>query len=742
MKKDLNKTKEQLSFELNELRNISKEREGILEIANQQLVATNQQLSANEQQLRAANQQLIAGEHELKKEKNFSERIVETASAIIVGLDKDHKIRIFNKGAESITGYTKAEVVGKDWFKIFFPKEMLNEMNKVWKDSWGITSHSYVNPILSKTGKEIIVSWQTTGMYESEDVSKHLSLSIGEDITGRKQEEEKLKENEIRLNHIQNSSAAVLYKAIPSGDFPATFISENVVDLVGFEARQFTTDTQFWINNIHPEDLEKTINSFGDLFKNDYLNSEYRFKCKNGKYIWINDVTKLIRDINNKPIETVGFWSDITERKQAEETLIVSENKYRSLAETSTDVILTLDMEGRFTYLSPVVEKITGYPFKHFLGRSLTEMIAPEYIESTIERFKRGLSGEETPLYEIEVLLKDGGRLPVELNTSNLLDREGKVIGRLAVVRDITERKIAEQELKKSENKHRTLIETTSEGFWLIDLDKKTIDVNQSLCDMLGYFKDEMIGKTPMEFVDEENSKLFKEQTSKITETTHRTYETLLKKKNGEKIPTIFSATTLFDKNGNHNGSFAFVTNITKRKQAEEALTHSHNLMSYIIEHSRSAVAVHDREMKYIYVSQHYLDEYNVKEKDVIGKHHYDVFPYLPQKWRDVHQKALAGEISSAEDDPYEREDGTVDWTRCECRPWYEADGSIGGLIVYTEVITERKEAEEELKKKMNELEIFNDATVGREFKMIELKKEINELLAKTGQKPKYEIPA
>jgi PAS domain S-box-containing protein/putative nucleotidyltransferase with HDIG domain len=149
--------------------------------------------------------------------------------------------------------------------------------------------------------------------------------------------------------------------------------------------------------------------------------------------------------------------------------------------------------------------------------------------------------------------------------------------------------------------------------------------------------------------------------------------------------------------NGSVIGVAVRVLDLTERRRAEAALIHSHDLMRYIIEHNRSAVAVHDRDLKYVYVSQRYLHDYGVKEHDVIGKHHYDVFPDLPQKWRDVHQKALAGEISSAEDDPYVREDGTVDWTRWECRPWYEADGSIGGIIVYTEVITERKQAEEHL---------------------------------------------
>jgi PAS domain S-box-containing protein len=141
------------------------------------------------------------------------------------------------------------------------------------------------------------------------------------------------------------------------------------------------------------------------------------------------------------------------------------------------------------------------------------------------------------------------------------------------------------------------------------------------------------------------------------------------------------------------------VWDVTDLKLAEEALTHSYNLLRYIVEHMRSAVAVHDRDLNFIYVSQQYLREYKVKDKDIIGKHHYEVFPDLPQKWRDAHQKALAGEVLRAEEDPYFREDGSVEWTRWECRPWYEQDGSVGGIIIYTEVITERKQAQEEREK-------------------------------------------
>lgn len=135
------------------------------------------------------------------------------------------------------------------------------------------------------------------------------------------------------------------------------------------------------------------------------------------------------------------------------------------------------------------------------------------------------------------------------------------------------------------------------------------------------------------------------------------------------------------------------------RKRSEEKLIHAYGLMDYIISHARSAIAVFDRDFKYIYVSKRYLNDYRVKEKNIIGKHHYEVFPDIPQKWKNIHQRSLAGEVLSAEADPYYRKDGSVNWTRWECRPWYESDALIGGIIIYNEIINERMKIEEALRK-------------------------------------------
>ena len=139
------------------------------------------------------------------------------------------------------------------------------------------------------------------------------------------------------------------------------------------------------------------------------------------------------------------------ERDRAEIAMRESEEKYRRLAETATDIIFTLDTEGKFTYLNPEVEKITGYHFKEWIGRSFTEILAPEYIKSTVNRFRQGLSGETIPLYEIELIHRNGRKVPVELSVTSLFDAGGEITGRIGIARDITERKMAEEEKKKIE---------------------------------------------------------------------------------------------------------------------------------------------------------------------------------------------------------------------------------------------------------------------------------------------------
>lgn len=124
-------------------------------------------------------------------------------------------------------------------------------------------------------------------------------------------------------------------------------------------------------------------------------------------------------------------------------------------------------------------------------------------------------------------------------------------------------------------------------------------------------------------------------------------------------------------------------------RESDEELSWWPTLMHYVVEHDLTAIAILDTDLHFMMVSRRFLEDYRVSEDKVIGRHHYDVFPDIPQKWREVHQRALQGEISRSESDSFERADGRTDYTRWECRPWYRADGSVGGIILYTEVLTD-----------------------------------------------------
>jgi PAS domain S-box-containing protein len=153
----------------------------------------------------------------------------------------------------------------------------------------------------------------------------------------------------------------------------------------------------------------------------------------------------------------------------------------------------------------------------------------------------------------------------------------------------------------------------------------------------------------------------------------------------------------------------AFSLNImdAERIQTEVEKQHWINLMNYIIKHDPNAIIVLDSRLHFIYASDRFLSDYDLRDKNIIGKHFYDVFPEIPERWREAHRRALKGEVMRSDDDFFVRANGSVDYTCWECRPWYNNDGSIGGIIIYTEALTALKAAQIQLQKTSDQLELI-----------------------------------
>ncbi|MHB1154353.1 MAG: HD domain-containing phosphohydrolase [Eubacteriales bacterium] len=393
--------------------------------------------------------------------------------------------------------------------------------------------------------------------------------------------------------------------------------------------------------------------------------------------------------------------------------LLEAVKKEQSLIEAIFDSIpgyfYVYEESGRLIKWNKKHETMTGFTTEELSHMTLEKWFDQEDIikvnAAVYNVFEKGY-GE----VEARLILKNGEKMMTRSSGAPFVLDGRKYFAGIGV--DITEYKKIETQLQQNIDDLLESQQIAHLGTWRLNLATNQVVWSQELYNMYGF--DPTIPPPPYT----EHMKLFtpeswdKLSTSlEYTRTCGIPYELELETViiDGSNGRMWVRGEAIRDSNGNITDLRGAAQDITERKKIEETLVHAHDLMSYIIEHNRSAVAVHDRDLKYLYVSQRYLDVYQIKEKDIIGKHHYDVFPDLPQKWRDVHQKALRGEISSAEKDIYIREDGTTEWTRWECRPWFEKDGSIGGIIVYTEVITKHIELLEELRKKEQNLRVAQE---------------------------------
>lgn len=137
---------------------------------------------------------------------------------------------------------------------------------------------------------------------------------------------------------------------------------------------------------------------------------------------------------------------------------------------------------------------------------------------------------------------------------------------------------------------------------------------------------------------------------------------------------------------------------ITAWKQAELALRESEDRLQLFIDHAPASLAMFDRSMRYLAVSRRWRQDYGLEQAELIGMSHYEVFPEIGEDWKAIHRRALAGEVIRSEEDCFQRQDGHVQWLRWEVRPWKDGRGEIGGIVVFSEDITEGKQAEDELR--------------------------------------------
>jgi two-component system cell cycle sensor histidine kinase/response regulator CckA len=386
----------------------------------------------------------------------------------------------------------------------------------------------------------------------------------------RKRVEETLQTTNERLNYLLTSTSAAIYTAKTSGDYGTTFITENVKRMTGYEPREFIENASFWIDRVHPEDRERILNELPHIFEQESYIYEYRFLYRDGNYRWVRDDMKLIKDEFGNPIEIIGYWIDITERRKAEEKLRETEKRYRAVVEISPDGI-AIASKGRHVFANQSLARILGVSDPdELLGKPVMDYIHPDYRKIVRERIetqtKRGVLA---PLIEKKMIRADGTVIHTEVAATSLEYQGEEAV--LAIVRDITNRKQAEKELRESEERFRLAFENANTGVCLVDLDGNLTRVNNKMCEIFGYTKEELERMTVNDIAHPEDidvSPAFIQKTLR-GETDRGTFEKRYFHKKGHVVTCQVSSSLVRDAKGSPLYFISHVHDATDRKRAE-----------------------------------------------------------------------------------------------------------------------------------------------------------------------------
>jgi len=411
------------------------------------------------------------------------------------------------------------------------------------------------------------------------------------------------------------------------------------------------------------------------------------------------------RDDNATPANRNG-----ADLRAAEELLQESQNRLFGIIQSAMDAIITVDAHQKIVLFNPAAEKMFGLSANEAVGRSLDQLIPTRFradhasqvrVFGEINQTRRHIGGMES----LCGLRADGTEFPAEISISQIGSGGSKLF--TAIVRDITERQRAEEALRLSEERLRALVNASSDVVYRMSADWSEMDQ----LDGRGFIADTTSPRKDwlQAYIDPDDQPLVTEtiqhaiRTKSVFELEHR-----VRKTDGSLGWTFSRAVPRLDAHGEILDWIGMASDVTPRKIAEETLRESEERLRLFIEYAPAALAMFDREMRYLQASHRWLADFGLSGRNVIGVSHYDVFPEVPERWKEAHRRGLAGEILRSENDRFERADGSVQWIKWEIRPWYETSGRIGGIVIFSEDTTARKFAEEALRRKADELQRSN----------------------------------
>ncbi|MDP3395998.1 MAG: PAS domain S-box protein [Methanoregula sp.] len=492
-------------------------------------------------------------------------------------------------------------------------------------------------------------------------------------------------EREERYHDLQNAND-LIQSVAPDGHF--FFVNQKWLDTLGYQEEDLENINIFSI--IHEESLDHCMTTFKRVISGENVGIiDAVFKTRNGNKVYVEGIANC-RMKDGKPEYTRGIFKDITDRKTAEAALRESEERFRALVETTRDMVWEVGNNERYTYVSPQVLEILGYRPEEVIGKTCYDLMPPDEAEKTRKKISESASvGKPIIRLENVNLHKDGRLIILETSGEPVLAADGSIVGYRGIDRDITERKRAEEVIRKSENYLKTLLESIPAGVIVVDAQTHIIlHANPSALALFGASAEYVLGKICHNFIcpTANGHCPISDKGMHIDKS-----ERILLNTSGEQINIIKSVTR-----ANLNDQEVLIetfVDISDRKRAEEALQESEDRYRMLVENANEAIfVIQDGRICFANPKLEQIGKYTLEE---LSQKSFLEFVYPDDRTlvAEQHKQRLLGEPLK-EDYSFRiiSKDGSVFWMKISASriSW---KGRAAVLVLLSD-ITERKATE------------------------------------------------
>lgn len=635
-------------------------------------------------------------------------RFRELADSIVdvfFAMDQDLRYTYWNHASEELTGVAAEDAAGKSLYDIFPDTPQTRNAERVYREVLATREpRSFVNEF---TIDEELHFFEITA-YPSE----HGLSVFARDVTDRKQAEAALKESEIRHRQLYEKAPHAYFSigtdgtVIMANQRAAEMLASPIEDLRGRQLLDLYSDS--------PQGKGRARRIFERFLQGEEIESEeMQMRRSDGESVWVSLTVTPIRDSRGEVIRSQSMAIDITEEKRAKEALAESEEKFRNLAEKSPNMIF-INRDRRIIYANEVCELLTGYTVEELTDRDFNfmDLIAPESKAQIEEFYTRHLAGEEIAAYEYGVITKAGRRLEV-MNSTRLITYEGEP-AIMGIITDLTEKKQAERELRRSEERFRSIVESAVDGVILANAEGDVELWSPSAEAIFGYPESEIIGQPitqlmPDRYVAAHQAAMGRALATGDFRATGNVLELHGRRKDGSNFP-IRLALTSWGLGGDRKFA-AFVSDITERKRAENALRESEDRFRSIVESAAEAIIVADEDLEVILWTPAAEKTFGYTRNQILGR---PFSTLIPQQYLLAADSSTGrnspGRISGEGQETYEgqgmRRDGSRFPMEFSLTTWETGNQRYYGAIIRD--VTERERAASELR----ELKEFNESIV------------------------------